>query len=309
MQLTHGKFGRRLALLIFAVAAVAAVISVLAIAQQPLKGRVETVTVDGKSVVGSSSGERTNRQVSIYLPLNYDNELSRRYPVLILLHGVSLTNQYWVGAWGRGSGVDVPGAMDRALTRGSLRQMIIVMPDVGSKDGGRMYSSSATSGDWEAFVAEDLVGYVDGHYRTIANPSSRGLAGHSLGGYGAILIGMKRPDVFSSLYLLSSCCIASEVAAAPLPAQPAPAASATNSLLVMLEQYAPNLKSYTAIAIDIGLRDPLLATNEQLDKAFTASGIDHSYETYDGNHSDRIANRMEQNVLPFFSEHLTFNAE
>ena len=48
---------------------------------------------------------------------------------------------------------------------------------------------------------------MDGHYRTIANRMSRGLAGHSMGGYGAIRIGMKRPDVFSSLYIMSACCL------------------------------------------------------------------------------------------------------
>jgi enterochelin esterase-like enzyme len=70
-----------------------------------------------------------------------------------------------------------------------------------------MYSNSVTTGDWETFVAEDLVGYIDGHYRTIPNRDSRGLSGHSMGGYGAARIGMKRPDVFSSIYLLSPCCM------------------------------------------------------------------------------------------------------
>ena len=61
-----------------------------------------------------------------------------------------------------------------------------------------MYSTSPTTGDWERFVAEDLVAYIDGQYRTLANRMSRGLAGHSMGGYGALRIGMKRPDVFSA---------------------------------------------------------------------------------------------------------------
>ena len=57
-----------------------------------------------------------------------------------------------------------------------------------------MYSNSVTTGDWETFVAKDLVGYIDSHYRTLARRESRGLAGHSMGGYGTMRIGMKYPD-------------------------------------------------------------------------------------------------------------------
>jgi S-formylglutathione hydrolase FrmB len=70
-----------------------------------------------------------------------------------------------------------------------------------------MYSSSATTGDWETFVAEGLVNYVDEHYRTIPERASRGLAGHSMGGYGTVRIGMKHPEVFSSIYAMSPCCM------------------------------------------------------------------------------------------------------
>jgi len=77
-----------------------------------------------------------------------------------------------------------------------------------------MYSASPTTGDWESYIADDLVAYVDRHYRTIANRLSRGLGGHSMGGYGTIRIGMKRPDVFSSLYIMSACCLMN----APFPA-------------------------------------------------------------------------------------------
>ena len=81
------------------------------------------------------------------------------------------------------------------------------MPNAYTLHKGSMYSNSPTTGDWERFVAEDLVAYMDGHYRTLANRMSRGLAGHSMGGYGALRIGMKRPDVFFSLYIMSACCL------------------------------------------------------------------------------------------------------
>jgi enterochelin esterase-like enzyme len=196
-------------------------------ADQAAKGRVETVKVHGKALEGNLSGEPADREVSIYLPPSYDRDRSKRYPVVILLHGYSLTNKYWVGGTGQGFGsIDVPGAMDRDIAATKSREMILVMPDGNSKYDGSMYSSSVTSGDWESFIAEDLVAYVDGHYRTLASRASRGLAGHSMGGYETIRIGMKRPDVFSSLYTLSSCCLMNDPAAfARRPAPSPPPAS------------------------------------------------------------------------------------
>jgi S-formylglutathione hydrolase FrmB len=70
-----------------------------------------------------------------------------------------------------------------------------------------MYSSSMTTGDFEAYIARDVVAYIDAHYRTLPARESRGLVGHSMGGYGATRIGMKHPDVFGSLYVMSPCCL------------------------------------------------------------------------------------------------------
>jgi enterochelin esterase-like enzyme len=102
--------------------------------------------------------------------------------------------------------VSVPAVADRALAAGG-REMILVMPNAFTLYQGSMCSNSATIGDWEDFVAKELVAYIDAHYRTIADRGGRGLAGHSMGGYGAILIGMKHPEVYSSLYLMSPCCM------------------------------------------------------------------------------------------------------
>ena len=96
--------------------------------------------------------------------------------------------------------------------------MIVVLPDSKTVHNGSMYSSSITTGDFEAFVAHDLVAYIDAHYRTMADRGSRGLAGHSMGGYGATRIGMKHSDVFGALYIMSPCCLAPRAAG---PANPA----------------------------------------------------------------------------------------
>ena len=171
----------------------------------PLRGTLERVTMHGASLAGNLEGDSPDRCVSVYLPPSYRSSPNRRYPVVYILHGYTDDDQHWFG-WTRHF-VNVPQGMEKALVAGTAKEMILVMPNAYTVWQGSMYSSSATTGDWETFVAEDLVSYVDHHYRTIARRESRGLAGHSMGGYGAIRIGMKRPDVFSADYVMSPCCM------------------------------------------------------------------------------------------------------
>lgn len=228
-----------------------------------------------------------------------------------------------------------------------------------------MYSNSLTTGDWEAYVAHDLVNYVDSHYRTVADRTSRGLAGHSMGGYGTMRIGMKHPEVFGALYAMSSCCLmnnpqppnpnqakgktapeqakgnakgaakgkgkgggfsnvgfAQAAAWAPNPNNPPqyfdmpvvngefqPSVAAryvANSPLAMVDQYVPNLKRYKAIQLDVGRQDGLIGGNNDLVAALTRLGVPHTYETYEGDHNNRVQERFASKVLPFFSGNLTF---
>jgi hypothetical protein len=83
---------------------------------------------------------------------------------------------------------------------------------------------------------------------------------------------------------------------------------AANSPLAMIDQYIPSLKTYRAIGMDIGTKDGLLAANKELELAMTRFGVVHTYEEYDGDHTNRRAERVETKVLPFFSNALSFAA-
>jgi S-formylglutathione hydrolase FrmB len=319
----------------------------------PLKGKLERIHVPGKSLEGNLLGETASPDVSIYLPPSYATERNRRYPVVYLLHGYTGTD---LGYFGANEGRQLHRIAERVFGAGQAQEMILVMPNCMNAFGGCMYSNSVTAGDWEGYVAEDLVAYLDSHYRTLARRESRGIAGHSMGGYGALRIGMKRPDVFSALYALSSCCLnegtvrvrgegpspaesirsieeargnraaqgtlARAAAWAPNPKNPplyldlptkngevVPEVAvkwAANSPVAMLDQYVPNLKKYTAIQLDIGLQDSLLASNEVFIERLNRFGVPHKYLTYEGDHGNRIPQRLEEHVLPFFSQHLSF---
>jgi S-formylglutathione hydrolase len=167
-------------------------------------GSTERIRVHGKSLEGNLEGDSTDRDVSIYLPPSYKTAANRRYLVVYFLHGYTDSDDRWFGLVK--SFVNLPVGIDKSLA-GGAREMIVVMPNTYTRYAGSMYSSSVVTGDWEAFIAKDLIGFIDSHYRTIPNAASRGLAGHSMGGYGTMRIGMKYPGVFSSIYALSPCCM------------------------------------------------------------------------------------------------------
>jgi len=161
---------------------------------------VERIKVHGAALEGNLEGEAVDRDVIVFLPPSYAKEKSRRYPVVYALHGYSIGAEQWTHE------IHLPQTIEGAFAQGA-HEMIVVLPDSKTAYNGSMYSSSVTTGDFERFVAHDLVAYIDAHYRTIPNRLSRGLAGHSMGGYGATRIGFKHPDVFGSLYIMSPCCL------------------------------------------------------------------------------------------------------
>jgi S-formylglutathione hydrolase len=141
----------------------------------------------------------------VYLPPSYETATARRYPVLYLLHGFGAGPETWLGPpW------SIRAALDRLVAQRKIGELIVVMPDAGTKLGGAFFTDSASAGDWEAFVARDLVAHVDRKYRTRAAAASRGVAGHSMGGYGALRLAFRHPDVFAATYALSPCCLAWE---------------------------------------------------------------------------------------------------
>jgi S-formylglutathione hydrolase len=79
---------------------------------------------------------------------------------------------------------------------------------------------------------------------------------------------------------------------------------AANSPFAMLDQYVPNLKKFSAIMLDVGLQDNLITSNKLLVDAMTRFGIVHTYETYEGDHGNKVPQRLEERVVPFFAKHL-----
>ena len=164
--------------------------------------RVVEVEVPAPALEGNLLGTPSVQGAAIYLPPSYEFETERRYPVIYLLHGIFDRYQVWLETFG------VPAILDHLIAANEIPELIVVMPNGFNHLGGGFYRNSPVSGNWADFVSDDLVGFVDGNFRTLARTESRAIAGHSMGGYGALHLGMTRPDVFSVVWALSPCCLA-----------------------------------------------------------------------------------------------------
>lgn len=220
---------------------------------------VQIVTIHGASLAGNLSAEATDRDAVVVLPPSYASEPRRRYPVIYALHGFSIGAQQWIKE------IHVPQTLEGAFAKGA-REMIVVFPDSKTSYGGSFYSESEATGDFESYVVHDVVQFIDSHYRTLPDRKSRGLVGHSMGGYGAARIGMRHPEVFGALYIMSGCCLAPMQPAAMSPENiaaiealksPADAANLpfpAKAMLATAAAWSPNPKR-PPLYLDLPLKD------------------------------------------------------
>jgi hypothetical protein len=133
------------------------------------------------------------RKMVIYLPAGYD-ESPRRYPVIYFLPDAfgSYRNLF--------DHKDAQGVFDRAIAAGMIDKFILVAADMNTSLGSSWCVNSPVTGNWEDFMVEELMPYMDAHFKTLPRRESRGIAGEFMGGYCAIRFGMRHPDVFSSVY-------------------------------------------------------------------------------------------------------------
>jgi S-formylglutathione hydrolase len=164
------------------------------------RGEVRIIELASPAVAANLLGDPARQSFAIYLPPAYASEPSRRFPVLYLLHGIGGTYTDFTEVW------DVRVAMARGVAPGE--QFIVVMPNGRNALGGSFYLDSPVTGNWATHIAREIVGHVDANFRTLADRNHRGVAGHSMGGFGALNFAMTRPELFGSVYALSPCCLA-----------------------------------------------------------------------------------------------------
>jgi S-formylglutathione hydrolase FrmB len=150
-------------------------------------------------------GDPDWREATVYLPPSYSKHPYKRYPVIYLLHGFEADHRAFMkGAY---QNLNIRISMDSLIRVGLSKEMIVVTPNARTAYDGSFYADNPVTGNWETFIIRDLIAYIDGKYRTIRTRSGRGIAGHSMGGYGAFRLAMRHPERFAALYMLSPCCL------------------------------------------------------------------------------------------------------
>jgi S-formylglutathione hydrolase len=165
------------------------------------QSHVVQVQIHSPALEQNLLGDPADQTVGIYLPPQYATEPQRHFAVIYFLHGYTDTPAGQVAEI-------IQAMMDKQIAAHTIEPMIAVAPNGLNKLLGSFYTNSPVTGNWEDYVVRDVVGYVDSHYRTLASPESRGISGHSMGGYGSLMLAFKHPDVFAYVYGMSPCCTA-----------------------------------------------------------------------------------------------------
>ncbi|HEX6128373.1 MAG TPA: alpha/beta hydrolase-fold protein [Candidatus Limnocylindria bacterium] len=161
-----------------------------------MAGRLEEQVIDSQALTGNPLGDPHVRPLLVQLPPGYDDDPQRRYPVILVLQG--LTGQVDIWRNRKAFQPTVPERVD-AVWRNGAPPAIVVYVDAWTSLGGSQFLDSPGTGRYHTYLCEEIVPFVDERYRTLAAPEHRGVAGKSSGGYGAMVTPMLRPDLFAGL--------------------------------------------------------------------------------------------------------------
>ncbi len=153
---------------------------------------VTACTVPAPSLANNLLGDPAQRQVEILLPAGYETS-GKKYPSVYVLAGLNDDAGFLASQLGNGL---------KAAVAPEAEAIYVLVGGNNALDGS-FYVNSPVTGNWEDAIANDLVKYVDATYRTLPAAASRGMAGHSMGGFGAVSIGLHRPEVFGAVYAMS----------------------------------------------------------------------------------------------------------
>jgi enterochelin esterase-like enzyme len=234
------------------------------------------------SQVFQDAGAASNqRDISIYVPRGYDESQSR-YPVLYLLHGgwwlnVPNASQVFLGGGYSGtmSDANVATIADRLIEEQRIPPLIIVMPDLSMP----WQTPDDFSDDMALavrFIQSEVAPYIDGNYRTIRNRSGRTIAGHSDGGHGATFIGLTLPAMFSRVVAYSETLYA-----------------AHRNLVFDHDQVTYPVEFW----LYAGSKDEYAPYVEEFAGWLDAAGLPYEFMRDDGDHVERIGERLEQSLL------------
>lgn len=190
------------------------------------------------------------------------------FPVVAQLHGLGDDHRSWI-------------ERTNIVRYADDHSMAIVFPDGGTsgylnwKEAGRLHRQA-----WETVIVQDIRNHVRRHFNVTSGPW--GIGGLSMGGYGAMHLGLKYPDLFASVWSHSAAFHLDQYLEPELIEQTAIDDARIASRLRRLAESGTALPT---ISFDCGVDDELLEFNRELDTLMTELGIDHHYAEHPGGHT------------------------
>jgi S-formylglutathione hydrolase FrmB len=152
---------------------------------------------ESKLLADNPLGDPAVRELAVMLPSSYKKS-ARRYPVVLMLPGfggtglqLALNRSAWQPPF--------PTRIGDAMEQGRVREAILVLPDCFTRYGGSQYLDSPAIGRYQSYLCDEVLPLVDEKFRTIPRREARAVVGKSSGGYGALVLGMMRPDLFAAV--------------------------------------------------------------------------------------------------------------
>ncbi len=162
-----------------------------------ISGRVDQPVLESRVLQGNRPGDPSSRRLPVYLPPGYEERPAVRYPVLVMLTGYGGSGPMLLNL--RPWDESLPQQIDRLIASGAMAPAIVVMPDCWTRYGGSQYLNSSALGRYEDYLIDEILPFVDRHYRTLPEAAHRGILGKSSGGYGALVQGMHHPEMFGAV--------------------------------------------------------------------------------------------------------------
>lgn len=162
-----------------------------------LSGRFEEIVFESELLKGNRLGDPAQRPLWIYLPPGYDQETAKRYPSIYMIQGFTGQLDMWRNrAPLRKNFLELA---DELFAHKEAPPCIVVWVDCWTSLGGSQFVDSPATGRYHSYLCDEIVPWVDEHYRTLPQREHRGIAGKSSGGYGAMITPMLRPDLWGGL--------------------------------------------------------------------------------------------------------------
>ncbi|WP_029892798.1 alpha/beta hydrolase [Nocardia brasiliensis] len=162
-----------------------------------LAGRIDESVINSTVLQGNPLGDPHERPVLVYLPPGYDDEPQRRYPAVYVIQGYTGDVTMWRNR--QPFRRPFPETADRVFADGAAPPAIVVFVDAWTAYGGSQFVDSPGTGKYHTYLCDEVVPWVDAHYRTLPSAAHRAITGKSSGGFGAMITPMLRPDLFGAL--------------------------------------------------------------------------------------------------------------